>query len=41
MAYYSVVYEENQKGYLLNTFHNKLYSLRLVEAILDDFSENN
>ena len=41
MAYYSVLYEENQKGYLLNTFYNKLHSLKLVEAILDDFSENN
>jgi len=41
MAYYSVIYEEYQKGYLLNTFHNKLHSLKLVEAVLDDFSVSN
>ncbi len=39
--YYSVIYEENQKGYLLNTFYHKLHSLELVKSILDDFSENN
>lgn len=39
--YYSVIYEEYQKGYLLNTFYNKLHSLKLVKAILDDFSVNN
>lgn len=39
--YYSVIYEENQKGYLLNTFFDKLHSLELVGVILDDFSENN
>lgn len=38
--YYSVIYEENQKGYLLNTFYYKLHSLELVKSILDDFSEN-
>lgn len=41
MAYYSVLYEENQKGYLLNTFYHKLHSLELVGAVLDDFGENN
>lgn len=39
--YYSVIYEENQKGYLLHTFYYKYHSLRLVGAILNDFSENN
>ncbi len=39
--YYSVIYEENQKGYLLNSFYYKLHSLELVLAVLDDFSENN
>lgn len=38
--YYSIIYEENQKGYLLNTFYHKLDSLELIESILDDFSEN-
>ena len=39
--YYSVIYEENQKGYLLQTFYHKLHSLELVKSILDNFSENN
>lgn len=38
--YYSVLYEENQKGYLLNTFNKKLQALELVKFILDDFSRN-
>lgn len=38
--YYSVIYEENQKGYLLNTFYYKLQSLELVKDILNDFTEN-
>lgn len=38
--YYSVLYEENQKGYLLNTFYHKLDSLELLKSILDDFTEN-
>lgn len=38
--YYSVLYEENQKGYLLSTFNNKIQALELVKFILDDFSEN-
>lgn len=41
MPYYSVVYEEYQKGYLLGTFYYKLHSLELLKSILDDFSENN
>lgn len=38
--YYSVIYEENQKGYLLNTFYIKLQSLELCKSIFDDFVEN-
>lgn len=38
--YYSVIYEENQKAYLLNTFYYKLKSLELVKDILNDFTEN-
>lgn len=41
MTYYSVLYEENQSGFLLGTFYYKLHSLELLKSILDDFSENN
>lgn len=41
MGYYAVIYEENQTGYLLNTFHHKLHALELIQSILDDFSTNN
>lgn len=39
--YYSIIYEYNQKGYLLNTYSNKLPALELLQSILDDFSNNN
>ena len=40
MTYYSVLYEENQIGYLLNTFNKKVQALELIKFILDDFSVN-
>lgn len=39
--YYSIIYEHNQKGYLLNTYSQKLPALELLQSILDDFSKNN
>lgn len=39
--YYTILYEENQTGHILNTFSNKLPALELLQSILDDYSENN
>lgn len=38
--YYSVIYEENFKGYLLLNTFNKLEALELYQAVLDDFAES-
>ncbi len=41
MGYYTVIFEENQTGYLLNTFYHKLHALELIQSILDDYTANN
>lgn len=38
--YYSILYEENQKGYLLKTTSDKLETLEILQFVLDDFIEN-
>lgn len=38
--YYSIIFEENDKGYLLHSSTMKLEALYLLQKILDDFAEN-
>lgn len=38
--YYSIIFEENDKGYLLHSSTMKLEALYLLQKILDDFANN-